>query len=318
MVRAPKVRKKDFLWKVNQVLNWLPLERIARKGYQSETGRPSYPPLVMLKVLLIQRWYDLSDPDTEFVIADSMTKRAFCGLRLEDDVPDETTICRFRKRLGDANLYEKIFAEVNKQLTKHGMILNTVTLVDATIVESAGARPGKDDEPSDPQAAYAKKGDELHYGYKAHVAADGEHQLVVDAKITPANINDTLVFEELLPKGVKTVYADKGYTKRARNAWLAANGIESKIMRKATKYEKLTEEDKAFNKDVSKTRSAIEHVFAHWKMWYGYVRMRYRGVQRNQWHVTMLATAYNLKRAVALFRAPESAAIAVIAAIAAI
>src|SRR5262249_49384593 len=119
------------------VLKWRPLERALAAIYDSERGRPAYPPLVLFKCLLLQQWYQLSDAQLEEALADRLSFRRFAGLPLDQEVPDHSTISRFRAQLAVRKLGERLFAELNRQLEVRGFLLKKGTLIDATLIAAA-------------------------------------------------------------------------------------------------------------------------------------------------------------------------------------
>jgi IS5 family transposase len=219
-------------------------------------------------------------------------------------VPDETAICRFRERLLACQLHERLLEMLNEQLAAAGYLVKRTTLVDATLVESSRKRPAhetaKAGQAPDADARYARKHGQSYYGYKAHLSTDGRHQLICGAKATPANVDDSQVFAELIDPGTRAAYADKAYDSKANKTWLAAHGIANGILKKGAHHIKLTAEDQARNARKSRRRGQIERVFAHLKKWQHYRRVRYLGLAKNQLELTLKAVAYNLKRLVTL------------------
>ena len=147
----------------------------------------------MFRALLLAQWYELSDRDLEDALCDRLSFRRFVGLRMEQATPYHTTLCRFRERLNEADLTVKLLALVNTQIEAKGLMLKRGTLIDATVVETAAARPARSDEAAahvDPDAAFLKREGKSgsSYGYKAHVAVDQGSLLVRTAKLTPANV----------------------------------------------------------------------------------------------------------------------------------
>ena len=142
--------------------------------------------------------------------------------------------------------------------------------------------------------------------YKAHVSSDGEHQLIRTAVITPANANDADLLERVTPTDSGSLYADKAYDTKANHAWLRGRGIESQIAKKGAHHIKLTDQDRAENRRKSRVRQGIERIFAHWKHWQQYRRVRYVGLVRNQLELTLKAVAYNLKRLVGILAIPNA------------
>jgi IS5 family transposase len=259
----------------------------------------------MLKALLLQQWYGLSDEAAEEALNDRMSFRRFCGLALEEASPDHTTICRFRERLREADLVERLFAEFERQLEAAGLILKRGTMVDATVVEAARTRParGKEDEAGDKDAAFARRKGRpgSTYGYKAHVAVDQGSLLIRAASLTPANVNETSVADALIRFDEKAVYADKAYASRARRALLKRHGIKARILHKTWGGgPPLTASQKRHNRLIGPLRAAVETVFATLKRRMAYTRVRYVGLVKNEAHLILLALAYNIRRAAVL------------------
>lgn len=286
-------------------VKWYRFEKLLRPLAPEGPGRPGYDALLMLKALLLQQWYGLSDEATEEALNDRMSFRRFCGLALEAASPDHTTICRFRERLRAAGLLERLFAEFERQLEKAGLILKRGTMVDATVVEAARTRPprGRDAEAGDPDAAFARRKGRPRsaYGYKAHVAVDEGSLLIRAAKLTPANVNETSVADALIRFDEKAVYADKAYASRARRARLRQHGVKPRILHKSWGGgPELKPSQKRHNRLIGPIRAAVETVFATLKRRMGYVRVRYVGLAKNEAHLTLLALAYNIRRAAVL------------------
>jgi transposase, IS5 family len=141
-VRA--MRGRDTLGQINGLVDWAPIERLLDGIHAASRGEPAYPPLMMFKVLLLQRWHGLSDPQMEAALADRLSFLRFAGLSLEDETPDHSTIWRFRERLTKGGLIEAVFAAVLSQLSARGMVLKQGTLIDASLVTSAARRPRMD------------------------------------------------------------------------------------------------------------------------------------------------------------------------------
>jgi IS5 family transposase len=100
---------KKFFEQLDKLINWNPVIYRIEKLYKEDNGRPGFPALLMFKALLLAQWYGLSDPELEDCLKDRLSFKQFVGLQMEDDVPDETTLCRFRNRLIENRLFEKLF-----------------------------------------------------------------------------------------------------------------------------------------------------------------------------------------------------------------
>ena len=121
------------LERIAGLIDWTPLEALVRRVRPGTMGRPPYRALVMVRALLLQQWYGLSDPALEEALSDRVSFRRFCGLALEEATPDETTLCRFRLALVAAELGEALFAEVSRQLDAAGFMVKAGTLIDASL-----------------------------------------------------------------------------------------------------------------------------------------------------------------------------------------
>jgi IS5 family transposase len=304
---AERLRRETELDRIAVLLNWGPLSYRLEKHCRKLDGRPPFPPIMMFRALLLAQWYDLSDRDLEEALCDRLSFRRFVGLGLEQATPDHTTLCRFRERLNEAGLTVKLLVLVNAQIEAKGLFLKRGTLIDATVVETAAARPEKTDGPAervDPDAAFLKRAGKAgsSYGYKAHVAADEGSLLVRTAKLTPANVAETVAADELIiaNRDGGMIYADKAYDTHARRRLLASLGLKDGIMHRPNKHHALTPEQRQRNASLSKVRCRVETVFAVLKQVYGYRRTRYVSLVRNQLQLTLLAICFNLRRTLVL------------------
>lgn len=300
---AARAGSNRVLETINALVSFEEAEQALEATYSS-LGRPAHRVPVMLRVMILQHLYGLSDPQAEEQLRDRLSFQKFVGLSAQEAVPDETAICRFRERLLSCQLQEKLLEMLNRQLAAAGYLVKRTTLVDATLVESSRQRPSAEAASAgrapDAAARYARKNGQSYYGYKAHVSTTGRHQLICTAKATPANVDDSQVFTELIDPDTRAVYADKAYDSKANKAWLAAHGIANGILKKGAHHIKLTAEDQERNARKARRGGQIERVFAHLKKWQHYRRVRYLGLAKNQLELTLKAVAYNLKRLVAL------------------
>jgi IS5 family transposase len=273
-------------------------ERVA--ATYSAGGRPACRVGVLLRVMLLQHLYGLSDPQAEEQLQDRLSFQKFVQLDAHESVPDETTICRFRQRLIACGLHEELLGLLNTQLEARGYIVKRVTLVDATLVASSRQRPtaqaARAGRAPDADASYTRKYNQSFYGYKAHVSSDGEHQLIRAAVISTASQYDGAVLVRVAPADSAVVYADKAYDTQANVAWLRTRGIRNGILKKGGCHIQLTAAEREHNQQKGRVRRQIERVFAHLKQWQHYRRVRYLGLARNQLELTLKAVAYNLKR----------------------
>ena len=299
---SPKLGRNAQLSRIAAEVKWYRFEKLLKKLEPEAAGRPPYDPLVMFKALLLAQLYNLSDAALEFALNDRVSFRRFLGLALESDAPDHTTLCRFRNRLVEAGLAERLFAEFDRQIEARGFVLKHGTMIDASVIEAAGRPPRGNDfaDAADPAARFVRIEGKAGstYGYKAHVGVDQGTRLIRAARLTAANVNDTVVADGLVRGDERAVYADKAYAKRARRAWLKSAGIKPRIMHKRWGGgPPLTHWQKLHNRLIAPIRASVETVFAVLKRRLGYRTVRYFGLVKNQAHLLLLALAYNMRRA---------------------
>lgn len=287
------------LERIAGLIDWAPMERLLAP-LRAPTGRPGYPPLALFRALLLAQWYQLSDPGLEEALADRLSFRRFCGFGLDDGTPDETTLCRFRAVLAERGLAEALFAALNRQLDAKGLMLKAGTLIDATLVEAAVARPPQSEgevSTKDPEAGFTRRGQKSVFGFKAHVAVDLGSDLVREAILTGAEVGDSVVADALLQGDEAATFMDKAYDSAARRKALAAAGIADGIMHRGHARRPLAPWQRWMNVVLAPIRAQVERAFGTLKRSYGWRRVRYRGLARNGAHLHLLCTAMNLRRA---------------------
>ncbi len=264
-------------------------------------GRPAWDPVVMLKCLMLSKWFDLSDPGLEEALLDRISFRRFVGLSFTDATPDETTFVRFRARLREANIHDKLFDGVVKHLEKQGYLVREGTMVDATIIEQSTGRKRDDGSSTrDEDASFTKKHGVTHHGYKGHVACDLSG-IVTDYRFTTAKEHDSKRIDELTINERTAVLADSAYASRTRRESLRRRGVIDGIIYKRNRGQSaLYEWQERWNNAVSRLRARVEHLFGMLKHQLGYRRVRYRGRSRNEFDFALLLTACNLKRSLSL------------------
>ncbi len=317
----------NFLEAVNLIIDWKSIDKIFKKyNERSNIGALSYSNILLFKVILLQTWYNLSDPAVEEQLNDRISFIKFLKISIDSPTPDHSTISRFRTFLLKENLYHKLFKEVNRQLILKNLIVKNGAIVDATVIESA-RRPRKsikgelvedrkEDEinetsqkenkveitySDDIDAAWLIKRGKFHYGYKGHhlVNYDG---YFLGGHVTGANVSDMNQLEQIIKesdveKGT-TILADKGYMSKKNIQLLNRIEMKDGIMRKKLKNTELTAEEIVRNKEISKIRYRIEQSFGLLKQHFGYEKMRYIGKDRCNLENTIKMLSFNLKKAV--------------------
>jgi IS5 family transposase len=297
---ATKAGVNAQLDRLDGLVKWYRFEKLA--GHlRDETGpgRPGYPVLVMIKALLLQALYGLSERELEDALNDRLSFRRFIGLSLEEAVPDHSVLNRFRNRLIAEGLIDRLFAELDRQMDKAGVILKRGTMLDATVIEAVSAPPGDRRTSRDPDAGFTRRQGRSGstFGYKAHVGVDEGSGIIRAVIATPANINDTTPADQLIRGDEKVVWGDAAYHTHAREKALKARGVKPRLMRRANKHHpELPPRMKRYNRLIARRRAAVETTFATWKQRMGFDTIRYVGLVKASAQVKMAAIAFNLRR----------------------
>ena len=332
----------DPLVGLNERINWEAfrpdLTRVHEKERKSNAGARPIDVVLMFKLLVLQQLHNLSDDRIEYQIRDRLSFMRFLGLQLEDRVPDAKTVWLFRERLKELKLVEVLFARFHEQLAALGYVARAGQMIDATFIEVPRQRNGREENAKikagetpaewleesakpmlrqkDMDARWTKKNEEKHYGYKNHVNADQAHKLVHSYAVTDAAVHDSQVFEALLDQTVdedghkRAIYADSAYRSQEKEAKLAADKITSRICEKGARNHPLTEEQKASNKEKSKVRARVEHVFGAQAQMGGHI-VRTIGRLAAQVKIGMMNLVYNMVRLGQLLRRDRRGAPAV-------
>jgi len=290
--------------RIGSLVKWYRFEKLLAGFNDDGPGQPGWPALVLYKALLLQSLYGLSTRDLEEALADRLSFRRFCGLSLEEGVPDHSVLSRFHGELAARGLMETLFAELDRQLEKAGVILKRGTMLDATLIEAAAAPGtggrGTPARPSrDPDAAFggARKKGGFTFGYKAHVGVDEGSGLIRTVITTPANVNDTTPADGLICGDEKVVWADAAYHAHARQAALKARGVKARLQRRPNKHHpELPPRLKRYNRLIARRRAAVETTFATLKNRMRLTRIRYVGLVKASAQVTLAAIAFNMRR----------------------
>lgn len=307
--KTRKVTRAEVkLDKINGVLDWKPLLELVSSCFPKSKlgGRPQKDLGVKMRMLLLQHLYNLSDPELEDQLNDRLSFQRFCGIGLSEEVIDFTTFWRFKERLVEQGAPVRIFEMVNGQLESKGLFLKQGTIVDASIVESSG-RPlskGKREElaknPSDQidiDAQSTKKNGKHYFGYKGHIGVDSGSKLIRKQCFTSAGPHDSTVKDQLWSGDEKFVSGDSAYSNQKEKRAFRKLGIYYGILDKGTRKRKLSNRQRARNRQKSSVRSAVEHPFAYIKKKLGYVCCRAKKMNRNALAFTMNCVVYNLMRA---------------------
>lgn len=293
---------------VHEIIDWAEIEGLLSPLHRNKRGKPAFPPLMMFKVMLLQAWYNLSDPAMEKQLARDLLFRRFVGLNLSESVPDHSTIWRFRNLLQKEGLLESMLERINTHLAGASLIVTqgSISIVDATVIEAKQSRPKKNKKgknTQDPEAAYTTKKSadgksKTTYGYKLHVNTD-EDGFIKKLAYSPANDHDSQHFDEVLTGSESAVYADSAYASKKNEKRL---GKKSKILYRAYRNTPLSDAQKAANKIRSGTRSTVERVFGLLKLHHGLSKARYMGLERNKCRAQLIAMSHNIKCGLSIYR----------------
>ncbi|UUX95362.1 IS5 family transposase [Aquabacterium sp. J223] len=294
-------RKEVFLDEMNEVVPWAELVALikphARGAHQALGGRPPFPIEVMLRIHCLQLWSNLSDPAMEEELHERPLYRRFVGLDGAARMPDESTILRFRHLLEKHDFAPQVLGTINAGLAKHGLMLRTGTVVDATIIAAPSSTKNKDGQ-RDPEMHQTKKGKQWHFGMKAHIGVDADSGLVHTVIGTAANVNDVTQAGALLHGQEETAFGDAGYQgahKRpdaAGPAWHVA--MRTGLRRKLNPFIEPDFIAEQLEKTKARVRAKVEHPFRIVKQQFGYAKVRYRGLLKNTARLTMLFALSNL------------------------
>lgn len=276
-------RRDEFLDTMNRIVPWSELCAVIEPYYPKRgNGRPPIGLERMLRIHFIQHWFNLADFACEEALYDIASLRHFAGIDLgREAVPDATTLLKFRRLLEKHNLNEQLFAEVGRILQDSGMTLKTGTIVDATIIAAPSSTKNAEKK-RDPEMHQTRKGQQWYFGMKLHIGVDSQSGLAHSAVVTPANVHDKHPLPDLLHGQEQRVYGDSAYASQKdliRSKAPKARDFTNCRTRKPGGEADEVKRDK--NRNKSKTRARVEHVFAVVKRLWGFTKVRYRGLAKN-------------------------------------
>lgn len=312
---------KNPLDSISSLIDWELFRHVLMEGVvvsaEDKGGRPSFDRLMMFKILILQQVYGLSDEQAEFQITDRLSFMNFLGLSITDQVPDARTIWYFREQLTKNGTIDKLFTRFISRLEKDGLILNKGRMIDASFVKAPIQRNSRDENQQikttgekpadwsegkarqkDVDANWTKKNDVSFYGYKNHIKVDKNSKLIVDFQTTPASVHDSQVMPELLDEKDKgqRLYADSAYHSKDIDERIKELHIIPRIHEKGSRNHPLTNQQQASNKNKSKCRARVEHVFASLKNFGSRMQVKCIGLQRATAVITLQNITYNIMR----------------------
>ena len=298
------------------------LEEKLSKHAKGPGGRPPYDYILMFKVLILQRYYNLSDEQVEYQINDRMSFMRFLDLTIADDIPDSRTVWLFREQLADLGLVEELFSLFIKELEKLNLIVNEGKIIDASFVEVPRQRNSRDENAQiksgeipesftqnphkqrqkDTDARWTKKNNISYFGYKNHVKEDAKSKLITKYLVTDASVHDSNATGRLLDENDQgeVFYADSAYSGESQEVIIEEKGMVNQVCEKGARNRPLTEEQKASNREKSRVRSRVEHIFGFMEQSMHEMYIQCIGIKRATAIIGLMNLTYNMFRKIQL------------------
>jgi IS5 family transposase len=326
-IRLSKLSKLgDPLARLSKGIDFELFRTVLEEGLSKEPagkgGRPPYDYVMMFKIMILQRYYNLADDQAEYQINDRMSFMRFLNLSIADDIPDSKTIWNFRELLTDLGLVEELFALFLKELEKLHLVVNEGKIVDASFVEVPRGRNSREENKQikdgeiparfeanphvksqkDTDARWTKKNKVNYFGYKNHVKEDAGSKIIVKYMVTDASVHDSQATEELLDEKDKgeDFYADSAYSGEPQEKIIAGKEMNNKVCEKGARNRPLTEEQIASNREKSKIRSRVEHIFGFMEMSMNEMYIQCIGIKRATAIIGLMNLTYNMYRKIQL------------------
>ncbi|OJY87650.1 MAG: IS5 family transposase [Lysobacterales bacterium 63-13] len=275
-------RRDLFLTEMEKLVPWSALCAVIEPFYPKRgNGRPPVGLERMLRMYFVQHWFNLADVASEDALLDSTALRQFVGIDLgRERVPDGTTLLKFRRLLEKHELGAALFAQVNETLALRGLKVGTGTIVDATIIGAPSSTKNAD-KARDPDMCQTRKGQQWYFGMKLHIGVDSRTGLTHSAAVTAANVHDKHPLEDLLHGEERRVYGDSAYA--SQKALIAEHAPQAKDFtnQRTRKGGEVDEAERSRNRNKSRIRARVEHVFGVVKRLWGFSKVRYRGLEKN-------------------------------------
>jgi transposase, IS5 family len=284
----------------------------------SRAGRRPYDPVMMFKILVLQRYYNLSDDAIEYAILDRLSFMRFLGLSLGDRVPDAKTVWYFKNQLAQGDLFRDIFKTLDRMLNSRGIIAHEGKMMDASFVEVPRQRNTREENDQikegeipdgweddlnklrqkDLSASWVTHNGNRYFGYKDHVKADTKTKLITAYQVTPAHVHDSNMITELLSARDKDqpLWADSAFRSQEAEERLKRKGIKSEIHEKGYRGKPLNKEQMDRNRVKSKVRARVEHIFAFMENSMNGMYLRSRNLVNIRGAIGMMNITYNLFR----------------------
>ena len=290
-------RRAQFLADMDKIIPWAELAAAVQTAYptvRASGGRPPIPLERMLRIYFLQLWFNLSDPAVEEALYDSVAMRAFVGIDLGvESAPDETTVCKFRHLLERNKLGKVLLTAVNDHLRRGGIKIAKGTIVDATIIGAPSSTKNQDGK-RDPEMHQTAKGQQWFFGMKAHIGVDSATKIIHTVLASAANVHDREALPHLLHGKETRVWGDQGYHGQSAVIHKRAPRAKDFTNKKYRFNGRIDEVEKGKNRNKSRVRAKVEHVFGVIKNIFGFRKVRYRGLAKNLHRLEVTAALTNL------------------------
>ena len=316
----------DPLEKLNKGIDFELFRVILETGFEKiskgKGGRRPFDYVMMFKILILQRYYNLSDDQVEYQINDRMSFMRFLNLSIADVIPDSKTVWNFRQQIVDLKLVDIIFDLFIKELEKLGLVVNEGKIIDASFIEVPKQRNTKDEnkqikngetpksfdenpnkkQQKDTDARWTQKNNINYFGYKNHIKIDAKSKIITKYEVTSANIHDSQIVENLLDKKDigENFYADSAYTGEKQEKIIAKKGMINFVHEKGYRANPLTDKQKLDNTEKSRTRARVEHIFGFMENSMNRMNLQFIGFNRINTAIGLMNLTYNMFRKIQL------------------
>lgn len=309
------------LQKLDAIIDWEmfrePIETALYKEPKSNAGAKPYDRVLMFKILILQRYYNLSDEQTEFQIKDRFSFMDFLGLQIGDKIPDEKTIWLFKETLAKANLAQTLFDTFTNKLISNGIVAKEGSIVDASFVTVPKQRNKRGENKQiknneipqsfqdnqnkkaqkDCDARWTKKNNQSEYGYKDHVNSDQKTKIITKYTVTSASVHDSQAVKDIIDESDKVMYADSAYKSEEIDKHLKSKNVIPKVIKRKYRNKPLEKADYKTNHKHSKTRVRVEHIFGTLtSQMHNALHLKAIGLERISSLVGLMNLTYNLVR----------------------
>lgn len=304
--RKRRTKRDEFLEIMEEVIPWEEWVAIVAPYYpDGKRGRPPRGVETMLRMHLLANWFNLSDEGVEDAVYDSYAFRKFMKVDflVEEQVPDATTLCKFRKLLNDNGITKLLFDGIKHFLDRHGKLMHGGSIVDATLVDAPSSTKNADKQ-RDPEMHQVRKGNQWYFGEKLHIGVDSASGYIHTLEVTAANVSDISVASTLIREDDEVVYGDCAYSgllKREEvknDAHLSAIDYRTNCKKPYYKHEWQPGPGlywfRQWEWAKSRVRCKVEYAFLVIKRIFGYRKVRYRGIAKNKSHAFTLCACANL------------------------